>query len=209
MYSMTGARARSVLLAAALTPLALGLAAGSSVRTTTWTVSPGGPITGHAPKTVLLDTTTGQAGIPCIDSVAHAKLTSGSGLPGAGLGSLTGVTFNSGCFTLTASHFPWQVNAQTYATGTGTTSGTITGVHLVFTDPTFCDFVADGTGANAGNGTVHFRYVNSTGKLKIVPTGGNLHIYQVNGCGGAFHNGDAASFSATYAITPPQTITAP
>lgn len=208
MGLMTGARAHGILLAVAVAPLALGLATGSPARTTTWTVSPGGPVTGHAPKTILFDTTTGQAGIPCIDSVARGTLKSGAGLPGAGLGSLTGLTFNNGCFTLTASHFPWKVNAQTYATATGTTSGTITGIHLIFTDPTFCDLVADGTGANAGNGTVRFKYVNSTGKLKIVPAGGNLHIYQVNGCGGAFHDGDTATFSATYAITPPQTITA-
>jgi hypothetical protein len=82
-------------------------------------------------------------------------------------------------------------------------------VHLRFTDPTFCDFSADGTGAAAGNGTVRFRYVNDTGRLQILRTGSTLHIYSVKGCGGAFHDGDTAALSSISMITPVQTITGP
>jgi hypothetical protein len=119
------------------------------------------------------------------------------------------VSFSGGCFTLTAGHLPWKVNAGSYNSGTGTTTGTITGIHLVFTDPGFCDFAADGTSATAGNGTARFRYANSTGKLRFLPAGGNLHIYHVRGCGGLFHDGDTATFSGTYVITPVQAITSP
>jgi hypothetical protein len=110
---------------------------------------------------------------------------------------------------LTAGHLPWKVNALSYTPGTGTTAGTITGIHPAFTDPGFCDFTADGTSATAGNGTVHLRYANATGKLKIIHKRSNLHIYHVKGCGGVFHDGNAAALSSTYAIAPAQAITSP
>jgi hypothetical protein len=208
MASSGGARARGVLLAAAAIPLALGLAAGPAMAAaaTTWTVSPGGPVTGRSGQTALIDTTTGQAGIVCAHSTAYGMLKSGSRLPGTGLGSLTSVTFNGGCYTLTGSHFPWKVNASSYTAGTGTTTGTITGIHLVFTDPTFCDFVADGTGASADDGSVQFSYSNGTGKLKLLAAGSNLHIYKVKGCGGVFHDHNTATLTGTYVITPAQVI---
>jgi hypothetical protein len=158
---------------------------------------------------VLKDTTTGDAAIICASSSSRGTFRSGSGLPGTGLGSWTAASFSGGCDTLTASLFPWKVSANSYTAGTGTTAGTISGVHLVFTDPGFCDFAADGTSATAGNGTVRFRYTNGTSKLKILATGGNLHIYHVQGCGGVFHNHDAAALSGTYVITPAQTIASP
>jgi hypothetical protein len=206
---LMAARARKIALSAVAAALPVGLVAGPAAAAATWTVSPGGPVTGHAGQTVLKDTTTGDAAIICASSSARGTLKSGSGLPGTGLGSLTAASFSGGCYTLTASHFPWKVGASSYSAGTGTTTGTITGIHLVFTDPGFCDFAADGTSATAGDGSARFRYTNGTGKLKILPTGGNLHIYHVQGCGGIFHNHNAAALSGTYAITPAQTITSP
>jgi hypothetical protein len=205
----TAARACGLLPAAAAGALTLGLLAGPAAAATTWTVSPGGLVTGHSNQTALIDTTTGSFGIFCANSSLQGKFRSGHGVPGAGLGSVTAVSFSGGCFTLTSGHLPWKVNARSYTPGTGTTTGTITGVHLVFTDPGFCDFAADGTGATAGNRIVHFRYANGTGKLRIVAAGSTLHIYRVNGCGGTIHDGDAAALSGTYVITPAQVITSP
>jgi hypothetical protein len=82
---------------------------------------------------------------------------SGSGLPGAGIGSIAAASLGGGCFTLTAGRLPWKVSVKSYQSATGTTVGTITGVHIRFTDPTFCNLTADGTSATAGNGTVRFR----------------------------------------------------
>lgn len=209
MSLITAARACGILPAAAAGALAVGLLAGPAAAATTWTVSPGGPVTGHSNRTHLTDTTTRTLSIPCASSLLHGKFRSGHGLSGAGVGSVTAVSFSGGCFTLTSGDLPWKVNARSYTSGTGTTAGTITGVHLVFTDPGFCDFAADGTGATAGNGIVHFRYANGTGKLRIVATGSTLHIYRVNGCGGTIHDGDAAALSGTYVITPAQVITGP
>jgi len=206
---ITAARACGILPAAAAGALTVGLLSGPAAAATTWTVSPGGPVTGHSNQTALIDTTTGTFGIFCASSSLHGNFRSGHGLPGAGLGSVTAVSFSGGCFTLASGRLPWKVNARSYTSGTGTTTGTITGVHLVFTDPGFCDFAADGTGATAGDGIVHFRYANGTGKLRIVAAGSTLHIYRVNGCGGTIHDGDAAALSGTYVITPAQVITSP
>ena len=52
-------------------------------------------------------------------------------------------------------------------------------------------------------------YTNSTGALKVLTTGGNLHIYNVSGCAGLIRSGDATTFSGTYAVSPKQTITSP
>lgn len=184
MSLLAAACARGSLLAA----LAFGLAVTPAAAATAWTVSPGGPFAGHAARTALTDTTTEQAAINCASSSSRGTLKAGSGLSGTGLGTLMAVSFSGGCYTLTAGHLPWKINARSYTSGTGITTGTITGIHLIFTDPTFCDFAADGTSATAGDGTVQFRYTSSTGKLRIVATGSNLHIYRVKGCGGAFHD---------------------
>jgi hypothetical protein len=66
----------------------------------------------------------------------------------------------------------------------------------------------DGTSATANNGSVTAKYGNATGKLTTTG-GGNLHAYNVNGCAGLIHTGDAASFKGAYAISPKQTITSP
>jgi hypothetical protein len=52
-------------------------------------------------------------------------------------------------------------------------------------------------------------YSNSTGKGKLIPSGGNLHIYSVKGCTGLFNNGDPATVSGSYTATPKQTATSP
>ena len=169
----------------------------------------GGLFTGHAGTTELADTTTGEAGIFCASSSSRGTFKSGSGLAGTGIGSVKAMSFRGGCFTLTAGLLPWKINARSYQPGAGATVGTITGVHLRFTDPAFCDFSADGTGAAAGNGIVRFRYVNGAGRLQILRTGGTLHIYSVKGCGGAFHDGDTAALSSTSMIAPIQIITGP
>jgi hypothetical protein len=205
LASSCGAR---LLMAAGAVALIIG-AANSPGAAAGWTVSPGGLFTGRAGRTELADTTTGQAAIFCASSSSRGTLKSGSGLAGAGVGTVKAMSFRGGCFTLTAGLLPWKISARSYQPGAGTTVGTITGVHLRFTDPAFCDFSADGTGAAAGNETVRFRYVNGTGTLQILRTGSTLHIYGVKGCGGAFHDGDTAALSSTSMITPVQTITGP
>lgn len=60
--------------------------------------------------------------------------------------------------------------------------------------------------AVAAGGTPSFA---STGTLKFLATGGNLHFWHVKGCAPLLNSGDPATFSATYTITPRQAITSP
>ena len=58
-------------------------------------------------------------------------------------------------------------------------------------------------------GKVKVTYTNSTHKLKVLATGGTLHVFNVNGCAGLINSGDATQFTGTYTVTPAQTITSP
>jgi hypothetical protein len=197
-------------LSGAAAALALSATSAFAATATTWTVSPGGAITGTAGTTTLTDTTSGLA-ITCKTSALTGTLKKGTKLPGAGLGTVTNVAFNN-CsvdgFTLSISSgaVKWPLNAVTYKSGV--THGTITKIHVTVSSSA-CSLVIDGTSGTADNGKVAITYTNSTHKLAILPTGGNLHVYNVNGCLGAVSNGDAGSIKSSYAVSPAQTITSP
>jgi hypothetical protein len=177
----------------------------------TFTVSPGGAATASGTAQVK-DTTTGTIA-KCTSLKLDATLKKGSGLKGAKIGSITGPSSAfTGCkigtiaVTVVASGFPWYLNATSYASGV--TTGTITGIDLVAT-ATGCSATLDGTAAGADNGKVKVKYTNSTGKLAILSTGGNLHDWAVSGCLGLENNGDPQDASGTTTVSPTQTITSP
>jgi hypothetical protein len=203
-------RITAILLTGSAAALTVGLTATSAVAAT-WTVKPGGAVTAKSGTTTLTDKNTNNK-LTCTSSKAGAKLKSGKGLSGTGIGSINTISF-SGCtgplglsFTVTPGHLPWKLNAVSYSSGV--THGTITGIHATLKG-SGCSAVVDGTGASANNGKVSATYTNGTHKLKILTTGGNLHIYKVSGCLGLINSGDAATFSATYTVSPGQTITSP
>jgi hypothetical protein len=203
-------RSGSVLLTTAAAALTIGLGASQAVAAT-WTVKPGGAITATSGTTTLKDTSTGNS-LTCKSSKSTATLKSGSGLSGTGIGSIKTATFST-CtgplgltFTVTSGHLPWHLNAVSYSSGV--THGTITGIHATLTG-SGCSAIVDGTGATANNGKVSGTYTNSTHVLKILTTGGNLHIYNVSGCLGLIHSGDGSTFTANYSVSPAQTITSP
>jgi hypothetical protein len=205
-------RIGATLFTAGAAALAIGFGASSSFAATavTWTVSPGGTLSGTAGTTTIKDTTSGTT-LTCTSSKLTGSLKSGTKLPGKGLGTVTSVAFNN-CsvagqtLSLSSGTVAWKLNAASYASGV--THGTISGIHLAISS-SLCSAVIDGTGATANNGTVKITYANSTHRLKILPTGGNLHVYNVNGCLGLIHTGDAGSISSAYAVTPAQKITSP
>lgn len=209
-------RAGSVLITGAALAGLLALSAGSAFAGTnagtaaTWTVKPGGAITAKAGTTTLKDTKTGSV-LTCTSSSGKGTVKKGSGLSGAGLGSITALGFTnctgplSLTFTVKTTHFPWKLNATSYKSGV--TTGTITGIHATLTGPS-CSAVVDGTSATANNGSVTATYTNSTGKLATTGAG-NLHIYNVSGCAGLINSGDGSSFKGSYAVSPKQTITSP
>jgi hypothetical protein len=209
-------RAGSALVMSAALAGVLALSASSAIAAShpavaaTWTVKPGGAITAKAGTTTLKDTNTGSV-LSCTSSSGKGTAKKGSGLSGTGIASITALSF-SNCtgplglkFTVHTTHFPWHLNAKTFASGK--TTGTITGIHATLTGPS-CSATVDGTGATANNGMVTATYTNSTGKLATTGAG-NLHLYNVVGCAGLINSGDGSSFKGSYAVSPKQTITSP
>jgi hypothetical protein len=204
---------RRVLFTGAATAVAIGASAGVALAVAiTFSIHPGGNISASAGTTKLHDVNTNQ-NLQCTSSKTTGTLKSGSGISGTNLGSVKTLTF-SGCtgplglvFTVTNSGFPWTLHGTAFNATSGVTTGNITGIksHL---SGTGCS--ADVGGATAGSaGKVKVTYTNSTHKLKVLATGGNLHVFNVNGCGGLINTGDATQFTGTYTVTPAQTITSP
>jgi hypothetical protein len=203
-----------VLAAAALAAAVPAGSAASAATATTWTVSPGGKISATAGKTTLADTPTG-ATISCVSSRMSGTLKAGSGLPGSGIGSLATSVYSlcsGGPFpaTVTADGLPWRLNLTSYNRSTGVARGTISYLQIATAlSSTQCTAVIKGTSGTAPDGVAPVSYTSNTGTLKFLSTGGKLHWYHVHHCAGIINNGDAATISASYTISPPQVITSP
>ena len=201
-----------ITAAGAAAAMAVALGTAPSFATTaakTFTVSPGGVASAAGPAQVK-DTKTGTIA-KCSSLNLSATLKKGSGLKGAKIatittGSFTGCKIGTIAVSVTANGFPWFLNATSYASGV--TTGTITGIDLVAT-ATGCSATLDGTAAGADNGKVKGTYTNSTGVLKLLTTGGNLHAWGVVGCLGLINDGDPAQPSGSTTVSPKQTITSP
>lgn len=196
------------LFASAVTAGAVGLSA-SPAFAASWTTSPGGAWTAQTSTTgtTVLRASTG-ATITCSPgSGLRASTAAGtlqtSDADGIGLGSITSVRFNN-CrgplnisFTVTAA-LPWSINAGSYNSGTGVTTGSVSGISATLSGP--------GCTATA-TGTVPGTFTNSTDVLAL--NGGGLTISGVSGCFGLINNGNSATFQGSYTVTPGQTITSP
>jgi hypothetical protein len=208
-----------VLAAGAAAVLAAALGAVPALAVNTWTIRPGGAFTATSGKATLKDATTGAA-FPCRSLRASGTFSRGSGLPGAGAGSISAVSFNT-CtsplgpararrvglvFTLRAADLPWHVNLS--SDNAGVVTGTISHVRI-HGATSGCRWVIDGTSATAGDGVIRFSYTDGTGKLALLGTGGNLHAYHVRGCFGLLNNRDRYTIGATFTLSPEQTITSP
>lgn len=177
----------------------------------TWTVKQGGKSKAVAKKAVLTDTATGVS-VTCT-STALATFPSGGGRPGNSLGSISSLTL-SGCNVLGLTGISGgpsdPVNAAIYnpSPSPAITSGTITGIDLGLSG-TGCSAVVDGP-SPPNNGQVDFTYRNpAPGTLTVLPSGGNLQFSSVAGCTGVFNNGDPATLSASYTLSPAPIITSP
>jgi hypothetical protein len=198
-------------IAAAVLAAVLGVT--NALAATTWTVRPGGAIPLKSGTLVLTDTKT-HSNIVCESSRFTGMLKSGSGLSGTGIGSITGGSFTT-CnnslgptFILTMTDLPWPVNLATYNATKGVARGSFGHIQIKVAGPS-CAAVIDGTSGTASDGIVKFAYTNSTAALKSLATGGNLHFYNVSGCLGLFISGDPVTLSATFTVSPKQTITSP
>lgn len=204
---------RRALFTGAATAVAIGASAGVALAVAiTFSITPGGNISASAGVTSLKDTATGSV-LTCKTSKSTGTLKSGHGIAGTNIGSIKTLTFTT-CtgplgltFTVTNSGFPWTLSGTAFNAGTGVTTGFINGIKSHLSGPS-CS--ADVAGATAtAKGKVKVTYTNSTHKLKVLATGGNLHVFNVSGCAGLINSGDATTFTGTYTVTPAQTITSP
>jgi hypothetical protein len=203
-----------VLAAGSAAVLVAALGVPAALAAGTWTIQPGGGIQATSGRFTFLDTTNGTVGV-CASSTASGTLKIGGGLPGSHAGSLPAVSFVH-CsspagpnFALHPAGLPWHVNFSSYNAAKGVVRGTISHIRIPELS-NGCSFLIDGTGTTASDGEVRFTYTDSTGRLTVLATGGNLHFYHVSaGCLGLFNDGDTAALSATYAVTPKQAITSP
>jgi hypothetical protein len=199
------------LITSAATAAVIGMAAAPAFATAaTWTSKPGGATTGKAGKTIVTDVTAGQS-VTCTSSNTKGSFKKGTGLSGAGIGTVTSLTL-SGCSVLGMSISvtitgTMPVNALSYNKTKKTVSMSITKIHGSLS-ASGCSATIDGTGASAHNGSVKATYMDVGGKLKVLSTGSTLHLYNVN-CFGVINNGDSVNFTTTYALTPKQVITSP
>jgi hypothetical protein len=201
-----------MLFTGGATALAVGASAGVALAVAiTFSITPGGNISASAGKTSLKDVNTGAV-LSCTSSKSTGTLKSGHGISGTNLGSIKTLTF-SGCtgvgltFTVTNSGFPWTLHGTAFNATSGVTTGNITGIKSHLSGPG-CS--ADVRGATAtSTGKVKVTYTNGTHKLKVLASGGTLHVFNVNGCAGLINNGDATQFTGNYTVSPAQTITSP
>jgi hypothetical protein len=206
-------RLTAVLLSSGVAALAIGIGttAAGATTATTWSISPGGAVTGMAGTTTLKDTATGTV-LQCVSSATAATLKKGKGQTSP-IGKITSVTFTS-CtgpaglkFVATTSASPsnpWNLNARTFKNGV--THGTITKVTASLSG-NGCTATVAGTSPSS-TGTTNGSYSNNTHVLTA--SGGNLHVYNVSsGCLGLINTGDATTFTGKYTISPKQRITSP
>jgi hypothetical protein len=199
----------AVLVAALGSPAAL-----AAPTATTWTVQPGGAITATSGSLTLTNPPSGSVSDTCTLSTMSGTLKAGSGLPGPGIGSISMAAFR-GCGhiasqDLKARGLPWHLNLVSYDAATGVSRGTISHLKIAFAPaPGGCTAVVNGTSGSNPDGVVAVTYANQTGKLKIHPAGGTLHFYHITGCAGLLRDGDTATLSATFTVSPKQDITSP
>lgn len=194
------------LLTVGLMTAATAVLTAAPASAATWTVNPAGNFTGTAGTTVLTNTRNG-ATVSCTSASAAGNIpVAGPGQPGPAIARITGSAWNScsGLFgiSFTVTHVgTWLLNAVSYNSATGTTTGTISNASARLSGGSCTASVA---------GTVPATYTNSTGVLQVQPTGTALRITSASfGCLGALSTGDIVTFRGSYTVAPRVTLTSP
>ncbi|MBO2447969.1 hypothetical protein J4573_12770 [Actinomadura barringtoniae] len=218
---------RNTLAAAAVMAAAVSLTTTSArADDVTFTVSGGTSISGtnYQLPVVARDVQTGAAA-SCDTGSATGTVKNGSGLSGAGLGSLTSVSLtdsstpDGACLgpsgitlKLDLQGLPWAFNAVSYNSATGVTSGNLSNVKATLTGSDDC--VAHITGPGGGFGQIEGTYTNpaTAGDPALLGvTTSNLTIADVNEfCDpNLINQGDTIELDGKFEITPKLTITSP
>ncbi|MFA1540116.1 hypothetical protein [Actinomadura monticuli] len=187
----------------------------ASAAPITFTVTPGGAVSGTNTQPLrALNTAKGVAAV-CSGSTASGTLLSGSGLSGTNIAQLntvgaTGCVTTGGlATTITATNLPWHFNATGYSAGV--TTGNLTGVKAtaVIGNPASPQCTVTVGASGGGGATITGKHTNSTHRLGV--TGSNLVVLTATGpgCGTLASPGDPITLAGEYLLSPAQTITSP
>nr|WP_203643558.1 hypothetical protein [Streptomyces sp. SID14478] len=166
----------------------------------TFTVTGGGAYTAEAVNPTLSVPATQ---LQCDSSDASGTIKNGSGLAGAGIGTVSNISFNN-CnvagigFDVTPGTLPWSINLDNMS-GTDEAHGTIGGISATIT----------GIGCDATfSGTVEGYYQNSTHTLHVTG-GGSLAAQAGASCLGLINEGDHADFVGDYVLDQTPVVSSP
>ncbi|AYN34448.1 hypothetical protein DUI70_3949 [Streptomyces albus] len=194
-------RKAAVVVAASSAAFGLAVTSTSAAPPATWTVTPGGAVTAHADNPAVV-TDSGEFACDSADGTGSVK--GGSGLDGAGIGSIDSLSFD-GCSALgltleiTTNGTPYAINITgVSADNPDHVTGEIAGVNAHVSGPA-CS--ADFTG------TVHGYFDNTKSALIADGTSQDLTASNAS-CLGIINNGDTVALKATVEMSPGQTITA-
>lgn len=201
---MTGRLPGRIALTTAAALVTVVLGAGLAAAATTWTITPGGRFAAHAGTTKLEDTTDGNS-LVCTGSELSGTFKPGSGLNGTDIGSVTGGGKFIGCtdpfplgYTVTLRGLPWHISVA--SDHGGVVRGTVSHIEIAVSLPA-CNFTI--------SGSVPIAYSDSAHTLTLLASGAKMLFSKVRGCANLVHNGDAAAYTASYAVNPAQAITSP
>lgn len=114
--------------------------------------------------------------------------------------TLTGCTGPAGGITVTPGNEPYPVNTDSAATSSGQADVIVSKVDVAVS-ATGCAFTVSGSAT--GYLTITKHTLAMTAKPVVKPTtAGRLTVSNVTGCFGIVENGDQATYSATYTLTP-------
>jgi hypothetical protein len=173
-----------------------------------WTISPGGPVAGYANLPLLVNTTRGVT-LRCGSSRMTANLDVGSSSDNL-LGTITSFVMST-CslagiypYTYQALNLPWNLNGNPSTSTASVMRGTITGIRIQLSGAGCAALLAGSSATTPGQLDVTF--TNATGVLAT--SGGNLRVWNVNGCWGLLVTGDAVTLQMNYdPFLPGQNIT--
>jgi hypothetical protein len=213
-------RLASILLVGAGAAAAITLVASSASAAGTWSISPGGKYTASLTSgtTAVLTDSAAKATVTCTASTTNGTLQTGTGLNNP-LGTIsttkwtscTGPDGSTGTAAGNNASTAWSLNGVSYSSGvtTGSITSTGTGVGGTISLSSIlgaCTIVVGGTSAKpaSASGT----YTNSTGVLAITGTT-NLVVTSVSGVCPGVATGQSTTFTASYTVSPKQTVTSP
>ncbi|MDV9190404.1 hypothetical protein R6L23_19665 [Streptomyces sp. SR27] len=196
----------AVVAGAASAAFVLAVSPASAVASTVWTVNPT-PASFTAANSGNIVLSVNGIAMTCTKSNASGTMQSATGNP-ATVGSISSIAFGASgapCTSVlgnvtTVPTTPWTIVAQDYTAATGVTKGYVGNVDATVTVGA-CVFRVTGKASST--------YTNSTGKLAVASTSGELNVVSSTNCGSAVPVGAKPLFTGAYLAKVSGTSTIP